>query len=195
MKEKSQEQVFTKVLDLVQKQSLYELSISQLKKETGLATGTLYYHFPSGIEDVLSGLFVKIVNELRVALFEKASSQNGLRDSFKAVISEYFSWHNKELLKSHFLYCVSATGFKNFREIMEKEYVSFSSQMYGHLEDKAKLEGLTLVDEKILDAFLLGATRELVHSWISRGRNQEEFVKLENTYIDILYNSCVTGSP
>jgi len=190
-KENSRDLVYSKVLGLIGTQSLYELNVSQLKKETGLATGTFYYHFPNGIEDILSGLFIKTVKELSTILISKAMKKKTLEESFNSVITEYFSWHSKETSKSHFLWSVSATGFKDFREIMVSEFNDFSSEMYEHLNDKASREGHCLVHPRILDAFLLGATRELVHSWISDGRDPKEFKKIQSNYIDILFDSCV----
>ncbi|EQC51560.1 TetR/AcrR family transcriptional regulator [Bacteriovorax sp. DB6_IX] len=191
MKESSQDLVFQKVLDLIEAQSLYDLSISLLKKETGLATGTLYYHFPNGIEDVLSGLFIKISSDLRDSLLQKAMGENDFKESLYAVIAEYFRWHSHEIQKSHFLWCVSGTGFKNFREIMMEEFAIFSKQMYEHLSSKAQASRLKLVEPMILDALLLGATRELIHAWISRGRDSLELEVIEKKYIHILYNSCI----
>jgi AcrR family transcriptional regulator len=193
MKENSRDLVFSTVLRLLKETSLFELNISQLKKETGLSTGTFYYHFPNGIEDVLSGLFKKIAGELREQLIDLAMESDSLELTFKKVISQYFTWHSEQEDKSNFLFCVSATGFKDFREIMSSEFSVFSSRMYELFESKAKAEGRKIVDPIIMDAFLLGATRELVHSWIGRGRHIKELEELKKNYLNILFRTCIVS--
>lgn len=194
MKENSRDRVFTTVLELLRDSSLYELNISQLKKETGLATGTFYYHFPNGIEDVLSALFRLIVSELREELLELAAEDAPLDITFKKVISRYFSWHATEIDKSNFLVSVSASGFKDFREVMRDEFSFFSTRMYELIQSKAQEQNYTLVGPTIMDAFLLGATRELIHSWIVRGRDEDELENLKDKYIDILFHTCIESN-
>ena len=192
MKENSRRIAYRAVLDLLEGTSLYDLNMSQLKKHTGLSTGTVYYHFPGGIEDVLSGLFQQTLQEMQERILKAVLCGEDLRGTFSMMILEYFNWHHEHRVESQFLWCVSAGGFKNFREIITTEYDNFSKEVYLHLNKLASKEGLSLVPAPILDALFLGATREIIHAWITRGRDLDELEEIKLTYIDILFNSCIS---
>lgn len=191
MKESSREIAYRAVLESLEETSLFDLSMSQLKKKTGLSTGTVYYHFPGGIEDVLSGLFAEILHEMQERILKVIFEGEDLKSTFNSMLLEYFNWHHEEKIKSQFLWSVSAGGFKNFREIITGEYEDFSRRVYSHLTKLAKEEGRDLVPPIILDAFFLGATREIIHAWIARGRDDKELNEIKTSYIDIIYNSCL----
>ncbi len=191
MKADSKSLIRETVLDLLQSTSIFEISISRLKKETGLSTGTVYYHYPGGIEDVFCSIFIELASELREELFSEAEAEKSFKSTLEKIISFYFSWHQREVRKSTFFFSLSAAGIKDLRNLLISEFSVFSSGIYKLLVKRAQQEGIKLVRPVILDAILFGATRELVHSWINRGRDENEFEDLQSDFIKTIYRSCV----
>lgn len=194
LKESSKQIVFSTVLSELENVSIFEVNMSLIKKKAKLSAGTVYYHFPNGIEDVYSDLFINIVTDLRQELLNVSKKNNlSLKETLNILIDSYFGWHKTQKRESNFLWCVSGSGIKKLRLLLIEEFSVFSSGIYKILEKKANAEGIKLAPPAILDAILFGATRELVHSWITRGRDEQEFQELSKDLKSFLYRSCVEG--
>ena len=187
----SKEIVLHSVLDMLETTSVFEISMSDLKKKTGLSTGTVYYHYPNGIEDVFRSIFIELATELREILFTRAKKEQSFEKTLEEVITVYFNWHRTETRKSNFFYSISASGFKDLRNLLISQFNVFSSGIYKVLRERAQEEDVKIVEPIILDSILFGAARELIHSWINRGRNKEEFDDLVSQFICALKRACV----
>ncbi|MFG1492784.1 TetR/AcrR family transcriptional regulator [Halobacteriovorax sp. ZH4_bin.1] len=195
MKQDSKEAIFEGVLELLNEEAILDISVSKLKKHTGLSTGTFYYHFPGGIEDIYKSLFIKLSTKIRNRAFVAASSARSIEQTLNDLVCIYFGWHKNEVRESDFFWKATMSGFQEIRELLVSEYEILSTRIYEVLIKQAELENIRIVDRHILDAILFGAARELVHSWIGRGRDEEEFDLLKQQFIKTLKRACIIGSP
>ncbi|MGI4992088.1 TetR/AcrR family transcriptional regulator [Halobacteriovorax sp. GFR7] len=195
MKQDSKEAIFEGVLELLNKEAILDISVSKLKKHTGLSTGTFYYHFPGGIEDIYKSLFIKLSTKIRNRAFVAASSARSIEQTLNDLVCIYFGWHKNEVRESDFFWKATMSGFQEIRELLVSEYEILSTRIYEVLIKQAELENIRIVDRHILDAILFGAARELVHSWIGRGRDEKEFDLLKQQFIKTLNRACIIGTP
>ncbi|RZF21587.1 TetR/AcrR family transcriptional regulator [Halobacteriovorax vibrionivorans] len=191
VKQDSKEAIYEGVLNLLDEVPILDLSVSKLKKHTGLSTGTFYYHFPNGIEDIFKSLFVKLTSRIRNEVYQAAISAKTIDETLDALVTTYFNWHKNNLRESSFFWRVSESGFSEIRHLIQKEYRSLSTKIYEVLCEQGESEGVKVISPNILDAFLYGAARELIHSWIGRGRREEEFEKMRVEFIDALHRACI----
>ncbi|EPZ49710.1 transcriptional regulator, TetR family [Bacteriovorax sp. BAL6_X] len=194
MKQDSKEAIFEGVLELLNEEAILDISVSKLKKHTGLSTGTFYYHFPGGIEDIYKSLFIKLSAKVRNRAFVAASNAKSIEQTLNDLVCIYFGWHKHEVRESDFFWKATMSGFQEIRELLVSEYEILSTKIYEVLKKQAELENTKIVDRHILDAILFGAARELVHSWIGRGRDEEEYDLLKEQFIKTLNRACVIGS-
>ncbi|MFG1501210.1 TetR/AcrR family transcriptional regulator [Halobacteriovorax sp. XZX-3] len=191
MKQDSKEAIFEGVLELLKEEAILDISVSKLKKQTGLSTGTFYYHFPNGIEDIYKSLFIKLSTKIRNKAFIAASAAKTVEETLIDLVSVYFDWHESKVKESDFFWKASMSGYQEIRELLISEYEILSTKIYDVLTTQAEVENIRIVDRRILDAMLFGAARELVYSWIRRGRDKKEFEVIKEQFIKTLYRACV----
>lgn len=191
MKQDSKEAIYDGVLDLLDDVTILELSVSKLKKHTGLSTGTFYYHFPNGIEDILKSLFVKLTIRIRNEVYLAATSTETVEETLGALVSTYFNWHKNNIRESSFFWRVSESGFSEIRHLIQTEYRVLAVKIYDVLKAQAKEENIEIISSMVLNSILFGAARELIHTWIGQGRKEEDFERIKNEFITTLYRSSV----
>lgn len=191
MKQGSKEAIYDGVLDLLDDVTILELSVSKLKKHTGLSTGTFYYHFPNGIEDILKSLFVKLTIRIRNEIYLAATSTETVEETLGALVLTYFNWHKNNIRESSFFWRVSESGFSEIRHLIQTEYRVLAVKIYDVLKAQAKEENIEIISSMVLNSILFGAARELIHTWIGQGRKEEDFERIKNEFITTLYRSSV----
>ncbi len=194
MKQESKDAIFDGVLELMENESILDISVSKLKRHTGLSTGTFYYHFPNGIEDIFRELFIKLTSGLRKKVFSAAYNSSSVEETLESIVVTYFDWHQSNIRESNFFWVVSESGFSQVRELMVSEYKLLSSKVYEILDEQAGKDDVKIVGHYILDAILFGAAREFIHSWIERGRKKKEINNLKEEFINTLYRACIQVS-
>jgi AcrR family transcriptional regulator len=190
---KTKKLVFDSVLSFLEEEAALDLTVARVKVMTGLSTGTIYYHFPKGIEDIYGYVFKSLAENLKTVLSAEVKESQCFKNTLHITLSRYFKWHDKNKRESNFFYKVNRAGLKSIDDLLDEEFSVLTRSVYSKLNELAKKEGKHLVEPFILDAVLFGASRELIHGWIKRGRKRGELKIILEEFLEIALRISVKG--
>lgn len=96
------------MLRIIAEQGAHATPMSQIAKEAGVATGTIYHHFKSK-EQILNELYLKLKDEFGTLLAQHIDSSLSLKDQFYLLWKLLYNYYIKNPLSYTFVEQVAQT--------------------------------------------------------------------------------------
>ena len=177
----TKKKILTIALELFTKQGIANTSTSQITKEVGVATGTLFFHF-STKQELVDAIFLdikqKFKNDVQSLDLTTVSVENQVKSITKTMV-EYYLRNYTEFLFLMLLEHdpqVSAKAIEKNRQ----EYASLNSQFSAWVKDGY----IKAVDPKVLKNFVWSMICSLVKSIKQDGRK-----KITQLEVDMVWDA------
>lgn len=182
--DKKIEQVYNAVLLLVEQKGLAGITMCDISKAAGIATGTLYIYFKNK-EELLNELFAECRKESACYYFKDFKESDDFKDAFYNIfknIVDYKVTHFEEFV---FMEQCYHSPFIND----EKRTVSTNAlqPLYLLLEKGKEQRFIKNLDNNLFIWFIIGSINE----FIKGSRYQNEPITADN--ITLLFNMCWQG--
>lgn len=151
---------------------LWGLNLAAVRRRSGISTGSLYHHFPNGIEQVLLAIYEDAVADGHRTVLAAVDAQSSFEGCFHAAVAAYLEWHAGHTTEGDLVITLSNKGFPSFITVLRARDRAFAAAVMDHLERHAKRQRLTLASRALLLPILLGTSRAVVHEWASEGRDR-----------------------
>lgn len=111
------------MLRIIAEQGPHAAPMSQIAKEAGVATGTIYHHFKSK-EDILNELYVNLKNEFGSLLTNKIDTTKPFKEQFYSLWRLLYEYYVSNPQAYHFVEQVAKTAIisNEVREIGKQYY-------------------------------------------------------------------------
>lgn len=172
-------------------EGLWGLNLADVRRRSGISTGSLYHHFPNGIEQVLLAIYEEAVAEVHRTVLVALDEQTSFEGCFPAALGAYLDWHAKHPTESDLVITVSNQGFPSFITILRERDRVFAGAVMDRVERHASRQRLTLASRAVVLPILLGTSRAVVHQWASEGRDPKEKRRLSRELPAALLRACV----
>jgi len=186
----TRERILNKALELIHSNPDWRISVSDLKSETGISTGSFYHFFPKGAEDIAETLFFAVTKEVKIAILLRTEKSRTLSAFIQCCVDNFIDWHLDNEKKSVYLNRTGDLGFDFsgseklqtvHKEFLYKFRVRFE-ELVAHEFPDARF------NFEILVPLFFGSVQEYIRSWNRRNRPVKE-VKLAKKQIALfLYN-------
>jgi AcrR family transcriptional regulator len=173
---------------------LWGLNLADVRRRSGISTGSLYHHFPNGLEQVLLAIYEKAVAEVHRTVIEAIDEQTSFEGCFRTAVSGYLAWHAEHPTESDLVITVSNRGFPSFVSLLRERDRVFAAAVLDRLEGHASRQQLTLASRALLLPILLGTSRAVVHDWASEGRDPADRRRIARELPLALLRACVVES-
>jgi AcrR family transcriptional regulator len=179
----SYESVLKRALVMVVENPRWDFSISDLKKTTGLSTGTLYHHFPEGAQSVAEALYARVVAKSKAAILARAEKARNLDDLVKILVNNYLQWHELNEAESMFITrSADYSGFSKQSPELQRVQEEFGQRVGTLLSGFFHNESIeTKVSLSIVMSMIFGAAQETVRAWNRNGRQKQEMISVRKT--------------
>lgn len=95
------DKILQTTLKLLVKQGLQETAMSQISRESGVATGTIYHYF-KGKNDIINNLYLEIKRDFGQVLLKGTDSSGNYQQRFSKVWRNLFNYYLKNELQFRF---------------------------------------------------------------------------------------------
>jgi AcrR family transcriptional regulator len=131
------EQVILKAMELFVKQGFENTPTSQISKEAGVATGTLFHHFKSK-EDLVNEVYLYIKKKLIKETIEKVDSEDSVKASLEKLWTESINWAMRENIEYDYAmkYNSSIYVTDEVTEIVAQEFAVFEKVVKRGFKEK-----------------------------------------------------------
>lgn len=182
--EKKMEQIFEATLSLVQEKGLAGITMGEIARQAGLATGTLYIYFKSKT-DLIEALFMECRKASAEVYFRNYDPAEPFKKGFKTIWLNLIKYRVYHFEQSVFLeQCYHSPYItETTKEITRKLF-----QPLFKLMERGKEEGVIKdMDTFSLLIFMVGTINEMVKHTHYSGK------KLTKTVIEQTFNLCWDG--
>jgi TetR/AcrR family transcriptional regulator, repressor of fatR-cypB operon len=182
--DKKIEQIFNATLKAVEQRGLSGITICDISKAAGIATGTLYIYFKNK-EDLINELFLDCRNESAGFYFKDYTGGNDFKEAFQKIFFNIIDYRLSHFEESVFLEQCYHSPFVNDNQ---RQVALQVLQPVFQLLDKGKEEGIIKdVDNRLLWWCVIGAINEVVKGCYYNNREMAE------TVISSLFDICWDG--
>lgn len=179
--DKKVEKIFSATLQLVEQSGLSGITMCDISKAAGIATGTLYIYFRSK-EELINELFSECRRESADIYFEDYDESEDFKDSLKKIFNNIIRYRLSNFRESIFLEQCYHSPFVS--ETKRQEFAKFLQPFFQLLE-KGKMQGLIKNEDSLfLLWFIFGCINEPVKRFLYSKR------KVTANVIESLFNMC-----
>jgi TetR/AcrR family transcriptional regulator, repressor of fatR-cypB operon len=182
--EKKVEQIFEATLKLVKEKGVAGITMSEIAKEAGLATGTLYIYFNSKT-DLINALFTTCRKASANVYFKNYDAEKPFKIGFKTIWQNLIKYRVENFDQAIFLeQCYHSPYIsETTKDITRKLF-----QPLFKLMERGKEEGLIKnMDTFLLLTYMVGTINEMVKHVHYSGK------KLSKPVIENMFNLCWDG--
>ena len=182
--DKKVQQIFDATLELVIKSGLAGITMCDISKAAGVATGTVYIYFKNK-EELINELFTICRKESALFYFNDLQSSDNFETSFRKIFYNIVEYRKQYFNKSVFL-----NQYYHSPYVSEKKRQEAGQQLQPFYEvmDKGKKQGMARdYDNLLLLWFVIGCINEVI-----KGCHFRKKVVDEST-IRNLYTMCWNG--
>lgn len=131
------ELLIEKALELFVSQGFDNTPTSQISKESGVATGTLFHHFQSK-EDLISEVYLYIKKQFIAETFEKVDSETLVKESLEKLWIESVNWALREKVRYAYTqkYYSSVYITDEVKKLVAEEFAVFEKIVKRGLKEK-----------------------------------------------------------
>lgn len=160
-------------LKLFTERGFHGTSTSEISKEAGVATGTLFNYFPTKV-DLINSLYFKVKGQLSQSMGKEIEAQSTFQDKLKKIWSNLINWgvDNQEEFLFVGQFCYSPYITKFTREEVMKEYIF----LHDLVNEGIKTGEIREFPEELVIAMFYQSSRTVVNlildSNLSQGKNK-----------------------
>jgi Transcriptional regulator len=182
--DKKEQQIFDATLELVVKSGLAGITICDISKAAGIATGTLYIYFKNK-EELINELFTICRKESALFYFNGLQTADSFETSFRKIFYNIIEYRKQYFNKSIFLDQYYHSPYVSEKKRHE---VSLQLQPFYEVMEKGKKQGLAKdYDNLLLLWYVVGCINEVIKGCHYRKKNVDE------AKINKLYSMCWDG--
>jgi TetR/AcrR family transcriptional regulator, repressor of fatR-cypB operon len=182
--DKKVEHIFDATLQLVEQTGLAGITMCDISKAAGIATGTLYIYFKNK-EELINELFTVCRRESAELYFEDLQSEDGFENAFRKMFMNIIEYKTNNFREAIFMDQCFHSPFVG--EKKRKESAKFMQPYFELIEKGKKLNIIKNKDELFLLWFLIGTINEVIKGCRYRRK------ALTDEMVEDLYQMCWEG--
>ena len=181
-------QILTKTLQLISENPSKRYSISDLKRATGLSTGSFYHFFPRGADDILQDLYLMTLEDLKDSILKGTDEMVSTEMFIRKGVENFLEWHLKNTKESIFLNSQSDSILSTRTEEAFQIRQAFGLRLSEKLSSifTKEFQKKKLEQQIIIPAFF-GSCQEFIKSWQAQGRPKALIKNAKIKMADFLY--------
>ncbi|MCM0606052.1 MAG: TetR/AcrR family transcriptional regulator [Xanthomonadaceae bacterium] len=188
----TKEKILSTALHLISNNPNHRVSVSELKRETGLSTGSFYHFFPKGADDIAHDLYVLILGDLKNSILLGTDSISVTHKFIHRCVDNFFNWHLNHPTESTFL--------NTQADIVQSERGALASQLKQQFAIKLTEKLTTILTKefprkkfelRILIPAFFGSCQEYIKSWHMKGRPSSLIKDAKSKMADFLYAGLI----
>lgn len=166
-------------LKLFTERGFHGTSTSEISKEAGVATGTLFNYFPTKV-DLINSLYFKVKGQLSQSMGKEIEAQSTFQDKLKKIWSNLINWgvDNQEEFLFVGQFCYSPYITKFTREEVMKEYIF----LHDLVNEGIKTGEIREFSEELVIAMFYQSSRTVVNLILDSNLSQDKNKFIEDGF-------------
>ena len=157
--DKKIEQIFKSTLELVEKSGLSGVTMCDISKEAGIATGTLYIYFKNK-EELINELFSVCRKQSAGFYFKNLDEKDEFKEAFRTIFFNIIHYRLSHFKESVFLEQYFHSPYVNDKKRQES---SRQLQPFFQLLDNGKAQGIIKQGDNLIFLwFMIGSINEVI---------------------------------
>jgi AcrR family transcriptional regulator len=182
--DKKIEQIYDATLDLVAESGLAGVTMCDISKAAGIATGTLYIYFKNK-EELINELFAVCRKDSAARYFQDLREEDDFKNGFRKIFMNIIGYRLSNFKESIF---IEQCCHSPYIDEKKRKLASKFLQPFYQLMDKGKSEGIIKnVDNLLLLWMMIGSINEVI-----KGVHYRK-IKLSEEMIEQLFQMCWDG--
>lgn len=182
--DKKIEQIFDATLQLVEQTGLAGITMCDISKAAGIATGTLYIYFKNK-EELINELFTVCRKESAELYFKDLQNEEDFKNAFRKMFMNIIEYKINNFREAVFMDQCFHSPFVG--EKKRKESAKFMQPYFELIERGKKLHIIKDKDDLLLLWFIIGTINEVIKG--SRYRKKA----LSNEMVEDVFQMCWEG--
>lgn len=188
---KARDKVLAVALKVINEEGLWNTTLTSIRKSGKISTGSLYHHFPGGMEQLIGELYARTLAEVHSHILASVTTVSSFAELIEGAFLAYLDWHEQHRELSGFVVAVTDASFPQNAETLRTLDRGFAMDLLERMQGLADQDGLRLESPDWLAACLFGATRYATHGWVRAGYPKERYEQLRATFPRLLLKAFV----
>ena len=179
------EKLLAAALKLFVEFGFHDTPTSKIAKEAGIASGTLFYFFPTK-DELVKALYIDIKSRLNEHISEIIKDEKSLQGILKIYYSATLHWAQKH--KTEFRFMEQFNSSPYLKQIAEEETQKYIKPIIVILENGVKAKIIKLMDVELIFTLICGHTFSVNQYLVTKDFSKPEQDTVINNTFDLLWD-------